>query len=348
MNGTVEATFSGPRRWFHVALVLLLVIGVELTLGTPVWAQEAFPGPAPGARAYGMGGAYVAVVSDPSALYWNPAALGEQHLQVYAALGGQNLGQVADLIALGQALKDKDTTKLNDLAKEPIDVPLSALAAVGLGPAALGVGAQGVATASSTSTSATAEYRLVVPVRAGVGIPVVGIPALGSLRVGAAASYYAGQHYEWTSGSDPLQNSGSGFGVDLGLKAKLTPWISAGLVAHDVVNTFAWEGEALEPPKPSFQAGVQVTPPILGLTVAADVDSQKFLHVGAEYRLLGVLALRGGYIQPLDAGAAPSDLASLRAGVGVGFLVGSVNAGIGFASDPFQVKDVMVEASVGF
>jgi hypothetical protein len=50
------------------AVIAVLVVGCGIVSAAPVDCMV-------GARAYGFGGAYVALADDPSAAYWNPAAL---------------------------------------------------------------------------------------------------------------------------------------------------------------------------------------------------------------------------------------------------------------------------------
>lgn len=58
---------------------------------------HAFP---PGARAYGMGGAFVAVADDASALYWNPAGLAGGKFSILATVGLQEFGKLEELQAV--------------------------------------------------------------------------------------------------------------------------------------------------------------------------------------------------------------------------------------------------------
>lgn len=343
-----RASTNLPRPWLPWILSVFVILLAAFTIAAPAWA-DALPVPPPGARAYSMGGAFVAVVDDPSALYWNPAALGLGHIQLHGSVVGQNLNQLSELRTLAEALENEETDTLLELANQSIEIPLHAFGAVSFGPVALGLGARGSATAHVDGTETTAEYLLVKPIQAGIGLPVVSLPPLGELRVGATATYATGTHAIWEASSyKTTETTGRGFALDLGARLALTPWLSAGAVAHDVVNTFTWEQDSLPAPEPSWQVGLQATPPIAGLTLAADLDSEQLLHVGGEWRILGLLALRGGYIHPLADEALPSDLAQVRAGIGLNFLIGRVDVGVGFAGDPLEARELALEASFGF
>lgn len=340
---------NGPLLWFPRILSVLVMLAAAFALTVPAWADGLPPVPSPGARAYGMGGAFVAVVNDPSALYWNPAALGQNHIQLHGSLVGQNLNQLSNLTKLADALAEGDSEALTKLAGQSIEIPVHALGAISFGPVALGMGARGAATAHVDAAGPTAEYMLVKPIQAGIGLPVVSLPPVGELRLGATATYARGTHAAWQApGDNVTETTGKGFSLDLGARLALTPWLSAGAVVHNVVNTFTWENDGPPVPETSWQVGLQATPPIVGLTLAADLDSEQFLHVGGEWRILGLLALRGGYIHPLAEETVPSDLAQVRAGIGLNLLIGRIDVGVGFASDSLEARELAVEASFGF
>ncbi|MFS8493546.1 hypothetical protein, partial [Limnochorda sp.] len=147
---------------------------------------------------------------------------------------------------------------------------------------------------------------------------------------------------------DSVEGSAQGFALRLGARLGLTPWLTAGAVIHDVVNTTTWKGVDRETPEASWQVGVQATPPLLGLTLAADLDSDQLLHVGGEWRILGLVALRGGYIHPLKDGALDGDLAQIRAGLGLNLFIGQLDVGVGLNSESKKVQEVAVQATLGF
>jgi hypothetical protein len=64
-----------------------------------------------GAQATGMGGAFVAVANDGTALFWNPAALADhRNTRVYGAIGGQsdNIDTLDELLDVGDILEEED------------------------------------------------------------------------------------------------------------------------------------------------------------------------------------------------------------------------------------------------
>ncbi|BAS26696.1 hypothetical protein [Limnochorda pilosa] len=375
--------------------IAVLAVSVALLAGQAGVAAQA-PPPPPGARAYGMGGAFVAVAEGPAALHWNPATLGGTGLGL--AFGGEDIQQIAELYALGQALRDwdpADESALDRFAGRPLHAPLSGLAAIGRGGLGIGIGMEATADANITSRTAnlggeertvyegSAAYRLLVPIRAGYGLELVDVPSVARLRAGASIAYYTGAagtywgEYDYNPPAVTYKRTvrelrASGYGVDVGLHARISPWVAVGAAAYDAVGQVTWSGtqteyqadesgtehpgqaKSIKEPdarhdQPSYRAGVAVTPPLLGLTVAADVDSDSLLHVGAEWKPLGLVAVRAGYIQPLDAGSAPNlEIADLRAGVGVALPAVALDAAVGVESDTWRVKDVMLEATLGF
>ncbi|MFC2075453.1 tetratricopeptide repeat protein [candidate division KSB1 bacterium] len=91
----------------------------------------------------------------------------------------------------------------------------------------------------------------------------------------------------------------SGFGLDFGLLARPTDWLGIGLTAHDLSGTSVKHDTDISEQILSqrFRAGVAVYP-FDGLTLAADVDDR--IHLGAEYWLMGLVALRAGLQRDIE------------------------------------------------
>ncbi|MDI3280464.1 MAG: hypothetical protein QJR13_03760, partial [Bacillota bacterium] len=127
-----------------------------------------------------------------------------------------------------------------------------------------------------------------------------------------------------------IASQATGFGLDLGVQAKLTDLLVVGLKVQDLVSqasgttktstetidaygnrtttesTQDWRPDL----SPKLRAGVAFRPPT-GTTLAADLEQDGTLHLGAEQNLLwNALSLRAGAI------LAPNQLTEYRAGLG--------------------------------
>ncbi len=148
-------------------LVATAVTMLVLIMATPLMAQEdtsALSGAAVGMgpRSAAMGGAFVAVADDATALYWNPAGLanGSGLSWINSIVGRvENLGVVDDAkdvydiiteMAIPAIDFDFIRAQADKLANRPVDGEIAAISAVGFGNAALGAygigGGQGVLT----------------------------------------------------------------------------------------------------------------------------------------------------------------------------------------------------------
>jgi len=102
------------RRWIIIAIVCLIVAGLSIR---NVQGQEisigSFSGT--GARAMGMGGAYLAVAEDFTAAYWNPAGLAQiRDMEVYGGLSRQTFWN--DAVYFGSNRSDElSNTRLDGL-----------------------------------------------------------------------------------------------------------------------------------------------------------------------------------------------------------------------------------------
>lgn len=98
------------RKGFSILLVIALAVGLEAKQVTKTGTTAAtFLKVDVGARAVGMGSAYVSVVEDATAMYWNPAGLARvkgneavfSHAQWIADIGMNYAGVVVNLGSLG-------------------------------------------------------------------------------------------------------------------------------------------------------------------------------------------------------------------------------------------------------
>jgi len=82
-----------------------------------------------GARALGMGGAYVATGNDITHGYWNPAALSTLSYPEFAAMHSERFAGVVnyDYVAFGMPFRQKETLALSVIRLGVDDIPISAI-----------------------------------------------------------------------------------------------------------------------------------------------------------------------------------------------------------------------------
>jgi len=126
-----------------------------------------------GTMAAGMGGAFVAVAEDATALYWNPAGLARQHgFSWYTTVGGETrnvdvleeLEDVADIVSADELITSDEFQLIRDVAQRNSGRPVSLGAGLftGLTLGSFGLGVYGMVGADGqfayTSGAAAAPY----------------------------------------------------------------------------------------------------------------------------------------------------------------------------------------------
>lgn len=287
--------------WLTMVLATLLLGGNALALE-------------PDPRSFAMGGAYTAVVDDATAVFWNPAALGEvKWAGAQFGLGGRgkNLNQLGDFLNYRPETGEK-------LPEADVDAALGA----GINLAFLnhvGLGVNGGVDSLSLTTveqSGTAQIKLEARARAeaalGVAMQVTKPPFnLGALALGGAIKYLSVQERtaDWsvpTSGGVVIgggtgtdeEGKATGFGLDLGMRAKVTDLVVVGVKVQDLIVQASSTADSTYRPdlSPKLRAGVAFRPPT-GTILAADLEQNGTLHLGAEQNLFwNALSLRAGMI----------------------------------------------------
>ncbi len=292
--GPIATPIDQPRRVerYHCAnaahparaMVALVIALVCLVLN----AQSALAGtsrqePA-GVRAIGMGGAFTAVASDASAVHWNPAAL--------ASLQRQEIGLAyADRFGLGL-----NHSYLNYV------LPVGDNQALGVDWLYLGF---------DDSELNTSQNKLAFAYGYRNGIELLR-PYIGNAAIGLSGKYRS-----FNVDLDGVNlATASGWGLDLGLLAPLPYGIRLGLVVQDLGGTdLQYDGGVSEEVyQPYYRLGLAYKP-IEGLTVGADLDDA--FHLGGEYWLRGLLALRAGIATDLDTPESFGDATTTTFGLGV-------------------------------
>ncbi|MCR4437852.1 MAG: hypothetical protein NUW13_02255 [candidate division KSB1 bacterium] len=256
-----------------------------------------------GARPMGMGGAYVALASDPYALFWNPACL--------TAVQGW---QVSTMYARQFGL-----------------VPYAIAAAAKGAGHGTGVGA-GFLTSGDEMLRESAVYlsyarRLDFMGKAGAALSA-GLTA--KVRWSSFGNNAGG-------GEQRIQGTAAGYGLDFGLRWKPAGRWAVGLLLRDFLNSLHYENETRRTSYgEAVPAALIVGAAFLArpnVVLALDVDKSFYadlkdrISVGGEWLLFRMLYLRAGWSQNLD----PVTNGKANCGFGIQFFWESFGARFDFA-----------------
>ncbi|TSA49103.1 hypothetical protein D4R47_04390 [archaeon] len=251
------------KRVIVLSLALLMVISA-VALADGVGAFSAFKSGV-GARALAMGGAFVAVADDATAVCWNPAGL--------AQLNDTRItGMSTDLFGMGitHQFVGATTTFAN--------------IGIGLGWERAALTGQGAAADGTPGNLFNWNESA-----------IVGTLATNIMDIGLAG---ANVKYYMASGVD---NTASGFGFDLGLLVKLGDMFTIGVNAKDLGNSnLTWTSGATDSITGLYTAGLAMSLVDGRLVLATDVDFDGTnlgdAHIGIEFKVIDELALRGGVV----------------------------------------------------
>ncbi len=282
-----------------------------------------------GARPLGMGGAFVALADDSSAVYWNPAGLtAVKHMDVQAVQEGRQY----------------DNLNLNDVGSRYTFVS-GAMTVPRMGSFGMGFmrfGVQDIPYVPDQTLNGTAPI-------VGNSFQTQDFAVMGAwgnqfypgIRAGLGVKWLTGGTIGLSSASNgALQDAGYNYyGADLGLMADIGHFtstlegLSFGVNFQDILNSgVAWHGTPTNPVETvdiNPKTGLAYTPPLGFLkdsdskwTILADVDPKyspdTLFHYGTEFWYKDTLALRGGV--RVFAGGLQSDEYSMGASVRIFFL----------------------------
>jgi len=252
------------KRVVVASMALLLVLSA-VVLADGIGAFSAFKNGI-GARALAMGGAFVAVADDATAVCWNPAGL--------AQLADTRLaGMSTDLYGLG-------------ITHQYVGAVTSfANLGIGLGWERAAIDGQVVDGTGGLGASFTWTEQAIV----------------GSLATNVMDIAMAGANVKYYMADSGLGDTASGFGFDLGLLVSLGDMFVIGVNAMDLAgSSIGWDGGATDVISGVYKAGLAMNLVEDMLTLAADVDfegtSLGDTHVGVEFNVIDELALRGGVV----------------------------------------------------
>lgn len=282
-----------------------------------------------GARATGMGGAFVATASDPSAVYYNPAGLASQK--------GINALVGLDLIIPSTELK---TTAATYTSESQVFLPLNLYGTYQLDDqTVVGLGIFNPFGLGTKWPSAAPTYALDASMQTYYFNPAVGYKIDDEFSVGLGLSLvYVSLSEKATTpvGNVSIEGTGTGFNLNIGATYKAMEGLCIGL-SYRIPTEVEVSGDVTEPGSPkatgkakipmpgNVQLGVsyQAMPELL---VEADVqyvqwsaykgidvtvngvtqddpskwDDSQILRAGAEYKLDEEITLRAGLIIDLS------------------------------------------------
>lgn len=219
-----------------------------------------------GARALAMGGAFVAVCDDATAMVWNPAGLAQLDDTRIA-------GMSTDLYGLGITHQFVGaTTSFANLG-------------IGLGWERSSVDGQSVDAGGALGGAFTWTENAII----------------GSLATNVLDVAMAGANVKYYMADSGLGDGASGFGFDLGLLVSLGDMFVIGVNAKDLAgSTIEWDSGATDVVSGLYKAGLAMKLADDKFVLAADVDfdgtSLGDTHVGMEFQVIDELALRGGVV----------------------------------------------------
>jgi len=264
---THEGGTTTMKRVIGISLALVMVLSA-LALADGSNAFSAFKSGI-GARALAMGGAFVAVADDATAVSWNPAGLSQLN---DTRIGGMT-GNLFGMDGYTHQFIGAVTTFSN----------------LGIGLAWERAGlASGTEPLTDESGNPIAGFEW--NYSSIIGTLSTNIMDIG--LAGANVKYYMGQQ-----GS----NSGSGFGFDLGVLINLGNMFTIGVSAGDIGGSkVTWTSNAGDTISGLYKAGValKLADGMLVLATDLDFDGTKMgdAHVGLEFKVIKELALRAGAV----------------------------------------------------
>ncbi|MCD6154378.1 MAG: PorV/PorQ family protein [Candidatus Verstraetearchaeota archaeon] len=246
-------------------LILSLIL-FSFLITQPVLAADAgsFLRIGVGARALGMGGAFVALADDPTAIYWNPAGLASLKSGELASMYTNQFGLGAHLsfVAFSQPWGEKKDWAVGIVNLSLGQIPITDLDEHGR-PVVIGY------TGSSESALLLAYAQTLF--RSSLGFTIKGI------RQALA------------------DESSLGFGIDLGAKVPLFENLSVGAILRTGFVNWSTGEKVVFPAQVILGIAYRPFPKFIVTSDAGLQTGRRMeVHVGAEYWLIPQLALRMG------------------------------------------------------
>jgi len=287
----------GPRIFFHIkdkmrrqihvlVFVLIAILGFGITGFSDGVNAGSFVRDGIGARAFGMGGAFVSIADGVSTVLWNPAGLAQLDGINVGGMYTDKFGQGIYFQSVGATARISDFGAGLTMARSSIeDIPF------------YGGDQDGVFSETQTLFVGSVGYDL---------------DGVLALQTGPVSAFLVGGNVKYYSHS-LLEGQGQGVGFDLSLLMKMSfDWgkLNVGFTSLDIGGTaLRWTGTDHNPVNNvpwinKIGASVGLLDSTLWLAAAADIAIGEAglnrLHVGAEYWAVEQLGVRTGLILSSD------------------------------------------------
>lgn len=279
-------------RWMRSLFLIVLVFALSPNVSATKYAGE-FLRLGMGARPWALGGAYVALVSDATSVYWNPANLARVKHKNIALMHSETFGSLLNYDAVTVALPSSRST---------------ARMTIGFGLFRLGGGGIKLTALANPSLPVSDSNRVVEVGETGHSdwalYASVGREVSSRMNAGASVKIIY---------RDLVDVTAIGFGIDAGVTYKLHPLWNTSIMVNDITTTLlAYNNGTKESINPRMSVGLSFAPrwDRVAVTMVADgvlefegrrVASQFYqgpisldVRWGTEVLYRNRLALRGG------------------------------------------------------
>jgi hypothetical protein len=289
------------RKIFYLVSLMLMIhfLTVPVVFGedAPTF-YNSYDGAVIGARAIGMGEAYVGVADTPDTIYWNPAGLVKIQknsfdigFNIQTAASKENLDEVlnTDPLKGGKLLYLSFAGSQGGLSWRPLSNFKKSTYTENL--------------TTNTQSWDTKEIRI------NQFMLSLAVPYTDKMSVGFNINYLSGNlavsSKSKTAGvwNEPVANvsAGYGFGVDMGLLYKVTPFMNLGVMMQNLAAYLYWDDYARDKLPFNLRIGTAIKLTDF-LTFAYDyekrfypkADEVESYHLGLEQVIFKAMALRLG------------------------------------------------------
>ncbi len=281
-----------------LASLLILISSSAFSFGGEGGYAGAYLRIGVGARPLGMGGAFTALSDDATASYWNAAGLGQLEARQIALMGNvTSMGRMLNLATYAHPMESLGTFGISWLNYGVYDID---------GRDTLG---------NPTETFSDSENAFSIS---------FGKSLSPNLSIGGSLKYFLHRL---------ASKQATGYGVDIGVMAKIGKNIRIGGKIQDISSKIEWDTDSrLEEEFPTVtRLGISIVPQTTPIKISADIESsserEARYHIGAEYWIIPSIAARAGY-----------DSDHITAGGSAVFQISSVGLQLDYAFAPDELQ----------